>query len=221
MARSRTQARSATSSATRARILEATLETIRTDGIVGASARAIARNGSFNQASIYYHFGSVNDAVLDAVRAMSEERLGRYEARLDGVDSLSELVGIAEELYREDVESGNIRVLAQVLAGSVGEDELAGALTEVFAPWSALVAGVLRRVVEPTPLAGALPLDALAEMITAQFLGIELCTLLRPQQDHGEAMFTSMRSVALLVEGVLQSGSLGDQVPKPGSTSAA
>jgi hypothetical protein len=58
-------------------------------------------------------------------------------------------------------------------------------------------------------------------MITAQFLGIELCTLLRPQQDHGEAMFTSMRSVALLVEGVLQSGSLGEQVPKPGSTSAA
>ncbi|MDY7104451.1 MAG: TetR/AcrR family transcriptional regulator [Actinomycetota bacterium] len=220
MARSRTNARSATSTETRARILDATLETIRTDGIVGASARAIARNGDFNQASIYYHFGSVNEAVLTAVRAMSEERLSRYQSKLDGVDTLPELVGVAEELHREDVASGNIRVLAQVLAGSVGDDELSEALAEVFAPWSALVAGVLGRVVEGTPLEGALPLEALAEMITAQFLGIELCTLLRPQQDHGEALFTSMRSVAVLVEAVLQSGSI-PQLPSPGSTSAA
>ena len=46
---------------------------LRTDGIMGASARVIARHGDFNQALIFYHFGSLNDlfiAVLDVQIAL-------------------------------------------------------------------------------------------------------------------------------------------------------
>ena len=34
--------------------------------MLGTSARAIARAGNFNQASIYYHFGSIDEVVINA-----------------------------------------------------------------------------------------------------------------------------------------------------------
>ena len=45
---------------TKQRIMDAALETLRTNGIVGTSARAIAATGGFNQALIFYQYGSVN-----------------------------------------------------------------------------------------------------------------------------------------------------------------
>ena len=63
------------SSATRSRIIEAALQTVREEGFAETTARAIARHGGFNQALIFYHFGSV-DALLVAV-ARSESEIGR------------------------------------------------------------------------------------------------------------------------------------------------
>src|SRR6266581_1571812 len=44
---------------TKRRILDAALEALRTEGFAGATSRAIARIGGFNQALIFYHFGSL------------------------------------------------------------------------------------------------------------------------------------------------------------------
>lgn len=54
---------------TRERIVEAALRTLKPDGIVGTSARSIAGSGGFNQALIFYHFGSVREALLAAATA--------------------------------------------------------------------------------------------------------------------------------------------------------
>ena len=65
---------------TRARIVEAAVATLRTAGFAGASARAIAAAGGFNQALIFYHFGSLDDLLLAALDATAAARLARYEA---------------------------------------------------------------------------------------------------------------------------------------------
>ncbi|MFN0092819.1 MAG: TetR/AcrR family transcriptional regulator [Acidimicrobiales bacterium] len=191
--------------AARSRILHATLETIRTEGMVGASARAIARTGGFNQASIYYHFGSVNDLVLAAVRQMSAERLARYDARLAAVASLAELARVGAELHEEDVASGNIMVLAQVLAGATGDPELSAALGEVFGDWEAMLTTALRRAVASSPLRDALPIAALAQLVAALFLGIELVTQLEPNAGRGPQLFDALDGIAALMEGFIQS----------------
>ena len=59
--------------ATRARIVEAALQALRDEGIAGISARGIARHGGFNQALIFYHFGSV-EGLLVAVAQRESER---------------------------------------------------------------------------------------------------------------------------------------------------
>lgn len=192
-----------TSEATRSRIVEATLETIRTEGIVGTSARAIARNGNFNQASIYYHFGSIHEAMLTALRQMSEERLDRYEQRLSEVRTLPELVAVAAELHQEDVDSGNIRVLAQVIAGAAGDDAFAAALGEVFDPWVAIVDKAIRRALETSPLAAALPIDDLAHAVSALFIGVELLSNLRPHDQRSASLFATFEGLARLVDTML------------------
>ena len=50
-------------------IVKAALETLREEGFAGASSRAIARRGGFNQALIFYHFGSLANLLLEAFAA--------------------------------------------------------------------------------------------------------------------------------------------------------
>ena len=64
---------SKTGQATKARIVAAAIETLKTDGFAGASARAIAKAGGFNQALVFYHFGSVN-STHGSIRAVISAR---------------------------------------------------------------------------------------------------------------------------------------------------
>ena len=194
---------------TRLRIVEATLETIRSGGIVGTSARAIARTGGFNQASIYYHFGSINDAVLAAIAHLSTEQLDRYRDRLDGVTTLPELVTVARALHEEDGISGALRVLAQVMAGAAGDDAFGTAVAKVFDPWIDVVTGALGRVLGSSPLRTMLPVDELAYAVSALFVGIEMLAALRPQDPRSEMLFTAFSGLAGAFDGLLRPGSGG------------
>lgn len=201
------------SEATRTRIIEATLETIRTEGMLGATARAIARTGEFNQASIYYHFGSINEAVLAGLKQMSEERLARYEKRMAEVASLSALVEVGAQLHREDVSSGTIHVLSQVMAAAAADDLFAKEIGEIFQAWIDVVERSLQRAFGDSPLAAALPLPELARAVSALFLGIEL---LGPPVGRDESLLDAVAAMVRVVEALLPSLADGRLVPRTG-----
>jgi AcrR family transcriptional regulator len=205
-ARGRQPASGSTSEDTRARIVDATIETLRTDGIVGASARAIARTGGFNQALIYYHFGSIDAVLVAALAKMGAERKARYESALDDVSTLPELAQLAAELHKEDTSAGNITVLTQILAGAAHDPELGAAVFEQFEPWTAMVDLAIRKVVKDSPFEDALPVEDLALAVSATFLGIELLTHLDPDPDREDALFRALGLVAVLMDAVLTSG---------------
>jgi len=54
------------SAATKRSLVAAAIETLKTEGFAGASARAIAARAGCNQALIFYHFGSVVTLLLAA-----------------------------------------------------------------------------------------------------------------------------------------------------------
>lgn len=159
---------------TRARIVEAALQSLHEEGILGASARAIARRGGFNQALIFYHFGSVNGLLLAAVDELSARRSTRYEERLESVSTLAELVGVAGELHAEDMRDGHMTVLSQMLAAGATDPDLRGPLRERFEPWIAIVERTVVRALGDTPYAELVPARDLAFGITALFVGLEL-----------------------------------------------
>jgi AcrR family transcriptional regulator len=188
---------------TRTRILEAALTALRDEGIAGISARTIARYGDFNQALIFYHFGSVDALLVAVARSESERRSALYAEALRDVTSLRELVAVARRLHEEEFQAGTVAALTQMIAGAVGTAELAQGIREAFEPWTKLVGESIARVLADTPYVGILPEGDLTTAVAALFLGIELLVGLDPDAAAGESLFTTMESVATLVDGLL------------------
>src|SRR5438067_11654036 len=120
---------------TKAEMVEAALQTLRSEGFVGTTARAIAERGGFNQALIFYHFGGVNQLLLAALDASSAERMERYRAALAKTTTLDGLIRAAARLYREDVDGGHVTIVSVLTGASLAHPELAPAVTERMKPW--------------------------------------------------------------------------------------
>src|SRR5688572_31737136 len=95
---------------TRQRIVEAAYETLRTRGFHAATSRAIGDVGGFNPALTFYHFGSVHELLLSALEHASAGRLERYADEARAARGAEELLALMRRIYREDVESGFVRV---------------------------------------------------------------------------------------------------------------
>src|SRR6266487_1956397 len=106
---------------TRARLLEGALDTLRTQGIAGASARSIAAAAGVNQALVFYHFGSVDVLLAAALRHGAEERA-----------------------------AGSVAVLAQMLAGGQTDTRLAPATAAGLDLWVTEIEAALARIIPGT-----------------------------------------------------------------------
>jgi AcrR family transcriptional regulator len=174
---------------TRRRLVEAAIETLKEEGFTGASARAIGRRGDLNPALIFYHFGSVNDLLLAALDETSRRRMERYEDAVRGVDDLPTLIGVAAEIYREDLESGHITVLAEMIAGASSVPDLGPEITSRMEPWIQFTEAAIGRVLKDTPVAQVLPVREIAFAVVALYLGIELVTHLDGDRSRAESLF--------------------------------
>jgi AcrR family transcriptional regulator len=188
---------------TKARILDAAFEALRSEGFAGATSRAIARIGGFNQALIFYHFGSVDGLLLAALDASSAARLERYRTALDEAGSISDLLRMAGEIYREDREGGHTAVVAQLVSGSLARPDLAPAIVERMEPWIGFCEDAITRVVEGSPVAGLVPVRDLAYALMTFYLGVNLLTHLDADSSRTDALFERVSAVAPLLEQLL------------------
>lgn len=160
---------------TKAMIMESMLETLREDGFAGASARAIARRGGFNQALIFYHFGSVTNLMLAALDETSRRRMAAYRAALEETEGHPEqLLDIAVRIYQEDLASGHITVLAELIAGSLAMPDLRPEIVARMEPWIGFAEEAIKKAVQHSPIGGVLPTRDLAFAVVAFYLGVEL-----------------------------------------------
>lgn len=159
---------------TRQRLIDGALETLRDKGMAATSARTIAAAASANQGLIFYHFGSVDQLIIEACRVSTEQRVQHYRQRFAAVGSLRELLGIGRELHATELAAGNVTVLAQVVAGAQQNEAFAAAGREAIEQWIAEIERVLRRLLRGSPIAPAVDQPGLARGIAAAFIGIEL-----------------------------------------------
>jgi AcrR family transcriptional regulator len=193
-------------SGTKNRIVEAAIETLKREGFAGASARAIGGRGGFNPTLIFYHFGSVNDLLLAALDRTSEQRMARYREAVDDVQGLTALIQVAGEIYREDLDSGHITVLAEMIAGAAAVPDLGPQITARMEPWIRFAEDAVRRALGDSPLAGLIPARDAAFAIVALYLGIELITHLEGDRSRAESLFRLAKSLGPMVEGLLGTG---------------
>jgi AcrR family transcriptional regulator len=189
---------STTGERTRERIVDAAIETLKTDGFAGASARAIARTGGFNQALVFYHFGSVNELLLAALDATSEMRMAKYREAVEGVTGLGDLFVVATAIYAEDLDSGHIKVLAELMAASTTFPELRTEIVARIEPWVRFTEEVVARHLEGSPFAAMLAPRDVAYAIVALYLGMEMLANLEDNRERSDSLFaTGQRFVAL------------------------
>lgn len=191
---------------TKDKILYGVLEGLRTVGITGISARTLAKIGDFNQALIYYHFGSIDEAMIIAVTKLAEERRESHRARLQGATTLTELIAIARELHDEDTQTGAMRIFVQSFAGANPDrDPLLGPrLHQAMDGWNDLVGEAVENVLGDK-FSDVVDNRSLARIISTLFVGIELLDSLDPDAASAGEVFDSLTPLATLLDTLLAS----------------
>lgn len=189
---------------TKDRIIDAALATISSEGLVGTSARAIAKTGDFNQALVFYHFGSVDELLLAALERANVRRMARFDEQLRSVESLAEFVTIARQLHAGMYDT-DAAALSAIVAGWSMSSDLGSRVLATLDPWNELVEVSLRRLLQSHPIAQFLPIEQLAYSFGALFLGLEVMGRLDPEDVRTEAAFTALFALATLADPLLDS----------------
>jgi AcrR family transcriptional regulator len=185
---------------TQDKLLEATLEALRTKGFAGASARTIAGLAGVNPGLIFYHYGTLDELLLAAMQRSSEARLERYLPAAEKVSSLAELIELLRDIYREDVASGRVRVVSEMVAGSVSRPELAEPVMAQMQPWVQLAERCVERALEGSPLLSIAPPRDLAMAAVTFYLGANLMSHLGSDSPAVEDLLAAGERAAPLLD---------------------
>ncbi len=188
------------SAVTRRQLVDAAIEALKSDGYGGASARSIAQRAELNQGLIFYHFGSVANLLLAALDAVSEERLQLYDAEVTGVTSPTRLVDAAEEIFRNDLDTGHIAVLVEMIAGASSTPGLGPEVAARIQPWRAFAEATIEASLGTSPLAGLLPAGEMAHAVVALYLGLEMLSQLDGDVQPALDLFARAKQLASLVQ---------------------
>jgi AcrR family transcriptional regulator len=182
---------------TREKLLDAAASALAEDGVAGVSARTVAARAEVNQALVFYHFGSVAGLLDAAVRRSVDLAVASYRDRFSDVTTLAELLSLGRDLHEAEQRAGNVLQMAQVMAGALRDETLAGAGRYAMDRWSSEVEIVLSRVLPATPLAGLVEPSALARAVAAAFIGLELYDGVDP--DAAASALASLDAIGALV----------------------
>jgi AcrR family transcriptional regulator len=188
---------------TKAVIVDAALETLKSKGFAGASAREIAKIGGFNQALVFYHFGSVHNALLAALDLVSERRLAAYGPAFEEARTVSELAALARNIYEEDLENGYVTVLGEMVAGGVSDRELGRQVVARLEPWIEMVERKVRALVAGSLIESIVPARELAFAIIALYLGIDMLSHLDDDRTRAQSLLDLGVRVAPLAQALL------------------
>ena len=186
-------------SGTKLQIIEAALETLKQQGFAGASARAIAREGNFNQALIFYHFASVRNLLLAVLDLISERRMHEYRVPFERASTPTELAALARTIYEDDLDRGYITVLGEMVSAGIGDRDLAADVAARIEPWIEMLERKLEQMT-PAPLrALASPRD-LAFGLVALYFGVDMLSHLQGEEKRARSLLDLATRLSALAE---------------------
>jgi AcrR family transcriptional regulator len=176
-------------------ILEAAKKVLRQSGHSGLSTRDVAKVAGVPLSQIHYHFGSKQGLVLALFDYLNAQLLNRQSVMFhDASLSLSQRWDKACDYLDEDIASGYVRVLQELVAASWSNPEIAKFVREGLMGWVDLIAEVARKA--ERELGGLGPFSAIeaATLIGSAFLGGESAYLLGMEK-KGSPVRQSLRRV--------------------------
>lgn len=190
---------------TRASILAAARDRLLAIGYANLSTRAVADVAGVPLSQIHYHFGSKQQLILAVLEAENERLLQRQRTMYAGPEPLWRQWEQACDYLDEDIESGYVRVLQEMIAAGWSDAEVAAKVREYLAGWFTLLASVSRR--ESSRLGGLGPFEPaeIAALMGLPFLGAESLILLGMPDDVLPAR-TALRKLGAVIRTLEEAG---------------
>jgi AcrR family transcriptional regulator len=168
---------------TRRRILDAARARILADGYAGLSTRKVAEEAGVPLSQLHYHFGSKGGLILALFALENEERLARQTRMYAEDRPLWQRYEQACDFLEDDLESGYVRVLQELVAAGWSNPEIGAAVRELFGGWIALLIEVAREAEHRHGPLGPFTAEELATLIASAFFGSEALLLLGFERD--------------------------------------
>jgi len=179
MERSPTVAETAVRTAdTRALILDAARIRLLADGYGGLSTRKVADEAAVPLSQLHYHFGSKQGLILAVLEVENQRRLARQQNMYAEDAPLWQRYERACDFLEDDLDSGYVRVLQEMIAAGWSNEELGDAVRELLGGWYALLAQVAGEAEQRYGRLGPFTAEEIGTLVGVAFLGAESLLLL-------------------------------------------
>jgi AcrR family transcriptional regulator len=163
---------------TGALILDAARSRLLADGYAGLSTRKVAEEAGVPVSQLNYHFGSKQGLILALFEEENQRRLAR-QTRMYGEDApLWQRYEQACDYLEDDLGSGYVRVLQELIAAGWSNAELGAAVRDLLGGWVALLAEVAREAERRHGPLGPFTAEELGTLVASAFFGSESLLLL-------------------------------------------
>jgi AcrR family transcriptional regulator len=179
-------------------ILAAARERLLLDGYAGLSTRKVAQQAGVPLSQVHYHFGSKGGMVLALLESENRKRLARQAGMFSQPLPLWRRYEQACDFLEEDLESGYVRVLQEMIAASWSTPTLAAAARDVLFGWYEVLTDVATEASEALGGLGPFEPAEIATLIGNAFIGSEALLLLGFDR-HQLPIRSSLRRVAEVI----------------------
>jgi AcrR family transcriptional regulator len=160
-------------------LLEAAKKMLRQKGYAGLSTRDVATEAGVPLSQIHYHFGSKQGMMLALFEYLNAQLLDRQNVlATDTTLTLSQQWDRACDYLDEDIGSGYVRVLQELIAASWSDPAVARVVRAGLTGWSDLIVEVARKAERELGTLGPFSPEEIGAFAASVFLGAESLYLL-------------------------------------------
>ena len=180
---------------TQLQILEAARSCLLAEGYARLATRKVADAAGVPLSQIHYHFGGKQGLVLALLDHENTRLIGRQRRMYAADAPLWKRYEQACDFLDEDIASGYVRVLQEMIAAGWSDTRVAQQVLGLLQSWQALLEDVVRDA--QTPL-GPLTVEDAAVLVGMSFLGGEAMILLG-DKNWTRRTWTALRSLGKLI----------------------
>jgi AcrR family transcriptional regulator len=163
---------------TRVVILDAAKQAMLDVGYAGLSTRKIADAARVPLSQIHYHFGSKQGLVLEVLEEENRRLLERQQSMFSRDIPLWKQWEQACDFLDDDLESGYVRVLQEMMAAGWSNPDIAFAVKDMLRKWFIILSDVAERASERIGGLGPFTPAEAGFVAGAPFIGAEAMILL-------------------------------------------
>jgi AcrR family transcriptional regulator len=189
-------------------ILHAAKVSLLDAGLNGLSTRSIAEAAGVPLSQIHYHFGSKQRLVLAVLEAENERLLERQQQMFESELPLWKQWEQACDFLDDDLESGYVRVLHEMIAAGWSDPEIAAVVWKQLSGWQDLLAGVARRAAVKLGGLGPFTPEEIGVLAGVPFIGAEAFLLMGVQEREYPAR-SALRKVGAIIRTMEEAGDAG------------